>query len=119
VGAEEPGHPRRTPPSAVLGQLDDVAIVIAVPCRPPPGLQTWTVDDVCTSIYCPLVCRVDISDSERDLRARRVLPVLALVERKVDECSLGPTRCGVTATDPAVVPLVIVEVKVKGEAVRV
>ena len=105
--------------SGVLGQFDDVPIVVAIARRPSPALRPRSVDDVCSGIDRPAMSRVEVVHPKRDLRTSSGRAVLALVQREAHELTIGPTHGGMTAADPGVIALVIVEVEIEAEAIPI
>jgi hypothetical protein len=75
------------------------------------------MDDLCSGVDCPAMGRVEVVHPKRDLRTGRGRAVLALVEREVHELTIGPAHGRMTATDPGVIALMIVEVEIEAEAI--
>jgi hypothetical protein len=75
--------------------------------------------DLCASFDSALMGRVDVANTERNLRAVRRRSVLALVQREVDERTVGPRGRGVSAACPGVVPMMIPDVEIEAETVAV
>ena len=102
-----------------LRQFDDVAIGVSVPRRPPPRLGPRIVHQFGARGESPLVSAVEILHSKPDLRSLSYRAVFRGVERKVDEVAFGPRRRRVLSTDPSIVAVVILDVKIETEAIAV
>lgn len=105
--------------SAALGQLDDVAVLIAIASRLSPRLPLGPMEHLCSGGHGTLVSGLDVGNPKRDLGTHGCGSIFGFIQREMHERAVGPTRRGMTATRPRIVALVIVDVKVKAESIAV